>query len=725
MPRSICSAPGKVILFGEHAVVFGVTAIAAALSDLRIVVQLDTIEQSHIEVNLHDLLAKDTGISDSRAPHKISHSVIQKRIPKRAEPLVPICPSEEVLKDLHEEFSSLPLPLAQGLMAVSFLTANIMPELMWGADACRGVRVDVRAAGLPISAGLGSSASFSVALAGALLRLRQLMFGDLCSIDVTLEELAGDGSAEGWSPPLGVLNILNGWAYASEVVIHGEPSGLDNTTACFGGAVRLNRTLGRFETLPALPDIHILITNTKVPRSTKEQVGKVRALHESMPTVVQPILESIEGISQVFLGLLDPDLAHSAGVLAPSKGNDSSSAKYPDQFTKVMGSLFNVNHNLLCALGVGHSALTMVKEASMSLGLACKLTGAGGGGCAMTLLDSKNDSKVGELRSNLSGYGYETFCSKLGGLGVKWHSLYPKPPVKDQYEVMTTSSGNRSDVKTPKTTDVSSTGTSMSSDSRTLSKESHRRNDKESSSYVMMSTIISVISVVAAVSGVGVASGNVEMITLALAGCLERLKCCQNAEYIQEDTGRAAKLGKLITSIVIKFSSSSCSYWIKKALNFHFFCIYAFIVGNRLLNDNQQLKGPAFSRSLSHIRLLMSIGRVDSGESAFDKELSTVLIQVVWGSIFDAEILTQHQDIKTGYKLRPFQCYNGGNYDVHSCIVSGRHQKTFNFVQHLCCPSYAAANAIIDAIITVDRHLLLLSFNIMVLGQNLSFIYFH
>lgn len=40
MPRSIASAPGKVILFGEHAVVYGVTAIAAALSDLRIVVQL-------------------------------------------------------------------------------------------------------------------------------------------------------------------------------------------------------------------------------------------------------------------------------------------------------------------------------------------------------------------------------------------------------------------------------------------------------------------------------------------------------------------------------------------------------------------------------------------------------------------------------------------------------------------------------------------------------------
>mmetsp|Transcript_18590 Transcript_18590/g.18680 ORF Transcript_18590/g.18680 Transcript_18590/m.18680 type:complete len:534 (+) Transcript_18590:100-1701(+) len=518
MPRSICSAPGKVILFGEHAVVFGVTAIAAALSDLRIVVQLDTIEEPHIEVNLHDLLPKDTGISDSKAAHKISHSMVHNRIPKRTEPLSPICPSEDVLKELHEEFSSLPLALAQGLMAVGFLTANIMPELMWGSDACRGIKVDVKAAGLPISAGLGSSASFSVALAGALLRLRQLMFGDLCSIDVTLEELAGDGSAEGWSPPLGVLNILNGWAYASEVVIHGEPSGLDNTTACFGGAVRLNRTLGRFETLPTLPDLNIMITNTKVPRSTKEQVGKVRTLHESMPTVVQPILESVEGISQVFLGLLDPDLSHGAGTLAPTKASEASNAKHSDHFCKVVGALFNVNHNLLCAMGVGHSSLTIVKEASSSLGLACKLTGAGGGGCAMTLLESKTDAKVGELRSVLSGYGYETFCSKLGGLGVKWHSEYPKPLQREQYDIPNTESKSEAVKASESVGEV----TAVLSDSR--GKKSANIIQPTDDNFIL-STVVSVISVIAAVSGVGVAAGKVEMIALALLGCLAGLVC--------------------------------------------------------------------------------------------------------------------------------------------------------------------------------------------------------
>lgn len=64
---------------------------------------------------------------------------------------------------------------------------------------------------------------------------------------------------------------------------------------------------------------------------------------------------------------------------------------YPSQ-----GDLMTMNHQLLCAVGVGHPALTAVVEAAAAAssagngngsgeGFAAKLTGAGGGGCAIVL----------------------------------------------------------------------------------------------------------------------------------------------------------------------------------------------------------------------------------------------------------------------------------------------------------------------------------------------------
>ena len=68
---------------------------------------------------------------------------------------------------------------------------------------------------LPIGAGLGSSASYCTALAGALLRLRALT---LCT---------GTPSR----------THVNAWAFRAEQIIHGNPSGVDNHAATWGGAL--------------------------------------------------------------------------------------------------------------------------------------------------------------------------------------------------------------------------------------------------------------------------------------------------------------------------------------------------------------------------------------------------------------------------------------------------------------------------------------------------------
>ncbi len=105
--------------------------------------------------------------------------------------------------------------------------------------------------------------------------------------------------------------------------------------------------------------------------------------------------------------------------------------------------LIKINHALLDSIGVGHTALTEVVSASSSLGFTSKLTGAGGGGCAITLLDANptcavDPQKLSELCEVLRwvihlvlsykiynyvanrSKGFKVFRTAMGGDGIRW-----------------------------------------------------------------------------------------------------------------------------------------------------------------------------------------------------------------------------------------------------------------------------------------------------------------
>ena len=410
----LSSAPGKVILFAEHAVVYGVLAISAALSDLRIFVSVQSSAVPEIEVVMHDIKAAGTKLPETLRV-SCDEVISLCSITTSAKPLDAVNPREEDLALLRHAFVSMSPQSSQGVMAICYLVSRLLPELM---QEGKGLIVNVKSVGLPIGAGLGSSAAFSVALSGALLQYRQKIYHDV----VAKEEATGASSSgtsmgvfdfeklressKSSAPPETLLPVLNAWAYAAEVVIHGSPSGLDNTTSCYGGALKYERNTGKFDRLSKLPDINIMLTNTKVPRSTKELVAGVRVLHDRLPEVIKPIFSSIEGISRRFLELMD-----------------DSEISHEDLVSEI-GTLFRINQDLLNAIGVGHPSLNSVAEHSRAQGFACKLTGAGGGGCAITLLDNSENlaGRLEVLQGNLHGLGFETFTSSLAGDGVRWHS---------------------------------------------------------------------------------------------------------------------------------------------------------------------------------------------------------------------------------------------------------------------------------------------------------------
>jgi mevalonate kinase len=93
---------------------------------------------------------------------------------------------------------------------------------------------------LPIGAGLGSSASFSACAAtGSLLIHRRISIPPLPRpTDPSHVHVSHQGRRT-ISPS--TATEINGWAFMAEKILHGNPSGVDNSVAVFGGALAYTR----------------------------------------------------------------------------------------------------------------------------------------------------------------------------------------------------------------------------------------------------------------------------------------------------------------------------------------------------------------------------------------------------------------------------------------------------------------------------------------------------
>ncbi|NXF32303.1 KIME kinase, partial [Nyctibius bracteatus] len=249
---------------------------------------------------------------------------------------------------------------------------------------------------LPTGAGLGSSAAYAVCLAAALLTA--------CgAISCPLKE--GEPTAR-WTQE--ELTLINSWAFQGERVIHGNPSGVDNAVGTWGtcwGAVK-----ERGEEVPLVssrvPTLRILLTNTKVPRSTKVLVAGVKEKILKFPAIMNPVLDSIDAISQ-----------ECQSVLEAMPANPSP------EYYPVLEELFDINQHHLNVIGVGHPSLDRLCQVTASHGLHSKLTGAGGGGCGITLLRPDTSPLAMEAaKQDLCACGFECWETNIGGPGVTLHS---------------------------------------------------------------------------------------------------------------------------------------------------------------------------------------------------------------------------------------------------------------------------------------------------------------
>jgi len=387
----VSSAPGKVILFGEHAVVHGKLAIASSLG-LRVYALFEKAGEKDLVLDLQDLKLHCAWTKDQLKPiydHEFLKSADVRKPTTSAEfldKLKNLIPSSEKINSSSAE--------ARGVLAFLFLYFVTATSKLANNPNMR-LKITVKSF-LPIGMGLGSSGSFSVCIANGLLAAFNIK---ACSGNCP--------HCVNSDPCREQKELINGWAFQAEKIAHGNPSGIDNSVSTFGGTLTLRRTPEKTIVTPQerTPALNFLLTNTKVPRNTAQLVGKVGEFVKANPSKAVPMLEEIDDISKTC-------------VEEFAKENPNRK-----QLIEKIGKLMDRNHLLLNALGVGHPALDRVCKVTSEFGFHSKLTGAGGGGCALTLLeDNTSKSEIEKVKNALQkpegDFKFECFVAEIGGKGV-------------------------------------------------------------------------------------------------------------------------------------------------------------------------------------------------------------------------------------------------------------------------------------------------------------------
>ena len=311
------SAPGKVILLGEHAAVYGNPVLVATV-DLRTRVFAEKRDDNNFIINAHDINV--TGFK-----FKLNE--------------IPDLKTNERVKSLRLIFNAIEKVYDYA-----------------GVKNSKGLEISIKS-DIPVSSGLGSSASLSSALV--------LAVSSEIGRELNKEDIA---------------NL----AWDIEHCVHGKSSGVDPFAVTYGGICRY--TKGRIEKLNVKNYPEITIGNTGVVSDTGIVVSDVMKLKENFPDIFDKLL-------LIFRELVDE------GQNALEKGD-----------LKKFGGLMNMNHGMLSAIGVSCIELEKLVYAARKKSIGAKLCGAGRGGVMMAL---------GDLTKEIKNAGGEVIKTGICDEGVR------------------------------------------------------------------------------------------------------------------------------------------------------------------------------------------------------------------------------------------------------------------------------------------------------------------
>jgi mevalonate kinase len=305
---------GKVILLGEHSVVYGYPALAAAIDRGVRVAAVPTPAGGTLRLDISTWNAKLSWQDDH--------------------------------------------PLARGLAAIADHLHLGRPSVTLVGDAQ-----------IPLGAGIGGSAAFAVAVARALIDVR---------------ERQGASPTRPESPPS--LDEVVAAANASEQILHGRPSGVDSAMSAAGGVGVFRKVDGLCPV--RVPAMRIIVGPSGEQRSTAAMIQRV----------AQATSGAREDKRLIELGSLTDNGTRSL------LGGD----------TAALGVAMDRAHALLADLGVSTPMLDRLCESARRAGAyGTKLTGAGGGGAVIALAPRDKEPAI---LAAWRGQGVSGFVAQVGDI---------------------------------------------------------------------------------------------------------------------------------------------------------------------------------------------------------------------------------------------------------------------------------------------------------------------
>lgn len=305
--EKLASGSGKVILFGEHAAVYGSHVIAAPIP---IAIQAKVEDEND---GIH-LVIPRWGVEE-RLHMDTEHK--------------------------HSIYQSLDLIINTLGLKDKNMRIEVYPNV-------------------PRAMGLGGSAALAVAIIRALSQHYQLNLSD---------------------------DDVNKLAFESEKIVHGTPSGIDNTMATYGKFILFRKGEPPLMKPIDVPHpIPIVIGLSGVESLTAKMVAHVRKAWEKNQALYDKIFKEIDELAlQAVKAIQNYDL-------------------------EKLGELMNINQGLLNALQVSSWELEeLIQIARNSGALGAKLTGGGGGGAMIALCPDKAEQVAEAMRKA----GYKAIITEL------------------------------------------------------------------------------------------------------------------------------------------------------------------------------------------------------------------------------------------------------------------------------------------------------------------------